>query len=134
MAQNAKILVVDDDRDMTLILNEILTDLGLDVTIANHAEEAIEHIETEEFYIVITDIHMPGMSGVDLLRFCRQFNNLIQVFIMTAHSNKQNIIECLKAGAADYFEKPFHTEDVVASIQAALHKMHKWAKLLINAS
>ncbi len=134
MGQKAKILVVDDDRDMTLILKEILTDLGLDVTVANNAEDAIEHIETEEFYVVITDIHMPGMSGIDLLRFCRQFNNLIQVFIMTAHSNKQSIVECLKAGAVDYFEKPFHTEDVISSIQAALHKMHKWAKLVINAS
>ncbi len=129
----AKILVVDDDKDMTLILSEILKDLGHEVTSANTAEAAMELIETEEFFIVITDIHMPGMSGIDLLRFCKGFNSLIQVFIMTAHSNKQRVVECLKAGATDYFEKPFNTEDVVISIQAAIHRVHKWARLVMNA-
>ena len=129
----AKILVVDDDKNMTLIMSEILKDLGHSVTVAHTAEAAMELVETEEFYIVITDIQMPGMSGIDLLRFVKGFNNLIQVFVMTAHSNKQRVIECLKAGATDYFEKPFNAEDVVLSIQAAIHRVHKWAKLVMNA-
>ena len=129
----AKILVVDDDKNMTLLLREILKDLGHDVVTAHTAEEGMELIETEEFYIVISDLQLPGMSGIDLLRFVKGFNNLIQVFIMTAHSNKQRVVECLKAGATDYFEKPFNTEDVIISIQAAIHRVHKWAKLVMNA-
>ncbi len=128
----AKILVVDDDKNMTLILSEILKDLGYDVVTAHTAERAMELVETEEFYIVITDLQLPGMSGIDLLRFVKGFNNLIQVFIMTAHSNRQRVIECLKAGATDYFEKPFNTEDVIVSMQAAIRRVHKWAKLVIN--
>lgn len=128
----AKILVVDDDKNMTLLLSEILKDLGHEVAAAHSAEEAMELIETEEYYIVISDLQLPGMSGIDLLRFVKGFNNLIQVFIMTAHSNKQRVIECLKAGATDYFEKPFNTEDIIISIQAAIHRVHKWAKLVMN--
>lgn len=128
----AKILVVDDDKNMTLLLSEILKDLGHEVTMAHSAEEAMELIETEEYYIVISDLQLPGMSGIDLLRFVKGFNNLIQVFIMTAHSNRQRVIECLKVGATDYFEKPFNTEDIVISIQAAIHRVHKWAKLVMN--
>lgn len=129
----AKILVVDDDKNMTLILSEMLKELGHEVVTAHTAEAAMELIETEEFYIVVSDLQLPGMSGVDLLRFIKGFNNLIQVFIMTAHSNKQHIIECLKAGATDYFEKPFNTEDIILSLQAAIHRVHKWAKLVMNA-
>ncbi len=128
-----KILVVDDDKNMTLLLSEILKDLGHEVAIAHSAEEAMELIESEDFYIVISDLQLPGMSGIDLLRFIKGFNNLIQVFIMSAHSNKQRVIACLKAGATDYFEKPFNTEDVIISMQATIHRVHKWAQLVMNS-
>jgi len=130
----AKILVVDDDKNMTLILSEILKELGHEVATAHTAETAMELIESEEFYIVISDLQLPGMSGIDLLRFVKGFNNLIQVFIMTAHSNRQRVIECLKAGATDYFEKPFNTEDIIISVQAAIHRVHKWAKLVMDSN
>ena len=128
-----KILLVDDDKNMTLLLCEILNELGHDVVAAHTAEEAMELIESEDFYIVISDLQLPGMSGIDLLRFIKGFNSLIQVFIMTAYSNKQRVIECLKAGATDYFEKPLNTEDVIISIQAAIHRIHKWTRLVMNA-
>lgn len=129
----AKVLVVDDDNNMTLILKEILTEMGHQVGVASTAEEAMKQVETEEFFIVITDIQMPGKSGIDLLKQIKRFNSLIQVFIMTAHSNKDRVIECLKAGATDYFEKPFHTEDILISIQSAIYRIQKWAKLVVTA-
>ncbi|MBF0238179.1 MAG: response regulator [SAR324 cluster bacterium] len=127
-----KILIVDDDQDMTMILGEILKQLGHDVSTAHNAEEAMTLIKTEEFFIVIADIHMPVISGIELLKWIKEFNSMIQVFIMTAHSNKATIVECLSSGATDYFEKPFRAEDIVLSMHAAIYRIQKWAKILMR--
>ena len=127
-----KILIVDDDPDMTLILSEILKQLGHDVTTASSAEEAMRVIKTEQYYIVVADIHMPVISGIELLKWIKQFNSMIQVFIMTAHSTKQTILECLTAGATDYFEKPFRSEDIILSMHAAIYRIQKWANIIMR--
>ena len=127
-----KILIVDDDDDMTLILSEILKQLGHDVSTASTAEDAMVLIKTEEYFVVIADIHMPGSSGIDLLKWVKEINSMIQVFIMTAHSNKETIVECLAAGATDYFEKPFRSEDIILSMHAAIYRVQKWSKILMR--
>ena len=132
MRQYTKILIVDDDPDMTLILSEILKELGHEVATASNAQEAMTLIKTEQYYIMIADIHMPVISGIELLKWAKQFNSMIQVFIMTAHSNKHTIVECLSAGATDYFEKPFRAEDVVLSMHAAIYRVQKWAKIIMR--
>ena len=127
-----KILIVDDDDDMTLILSEILKELGHDVATAANAEEAMTYIKTEEYFIVIADIQMPVISGIELLKWVKEFNSMIQVFIMTAHSSKRVIVECLAAGATDYFEKPFRSEDIILSMHAAIYRIQKWARILMR--
>ncbi|MGK5091597.1 response regulator [Deltaproteobacteria bacterium TL4] len=130
--QYTKILVVDDDQDMTLILGEILKELGHKVSTASNAEDAMTLIKTEQYYIVIADIHMPNISGIELLKWVKEFNSMIQVFIMTAHSNKETIVECLSSGATDYFEKPFRSEDIILSLHAAIYRVQKWAKIIMR--
>ena len=131
--QYAKILVVDDDDDMTMILGEILKQVGHEVATASSAEEAMSLLKTEEYFIVIADIHMPMISGIELLKWIKEFNSMIQVFIMTAHSNRKTILECLNAGATDYFEKPFRSEDIILSMHAAIYRLQKWSKMLLRA-
>lgn len=129
----ARILIVDDDKNMTRLLSEILKEIGHRVDCVHNAEDAMNLIETENYFIVISDIQLPGHSGIELLKSIKMFNNLIQVFMMTAHSNRERVVECLKAGATDYFEKPFHAEDIVLSIHSAIYRIGKWAKMIVNS-
>ena len=123
------ILVVDDDDNIRLVIKQALSKLGHHVSIAQSAEEALSMIERSFFHVVISDIQMADMTGIDLLREIKELNALIQVYIITAHSNLPHVIQCMKGGAYDYFEKPLEIEAVITSINEASRRAGRWSML-----
>ncbi|MGB0495060.1 MAG: nitrogen regulation protein NR(I) [Kangiellaceae bacterium] len=117
-----KVLLVDDDDSIRWVINETLSDLGLLVTQLSSADEAINYLEREEFNLVISDVRMPGSSGLDLLNYCQQYNPDMPVIIMTAHSDLDSAVKAYTKGAFEYLPKPFDIDDVSDVVIKALNK------------
>jgi nitrogen regulation protein NR(I) len=115
-----KILVVDDERNVLSGFEELLGSEGHLVTTARHAQEALEQIEAEEFDLVILDIRMPGMNGLDALQQIVQGHPKLPVIIMTGEGTMETAVEATKRGAFDYHLKPFEPTDMLQTIEKAL--------------
>lgn len=111
-----KILIVDDDKDILSMLELAFLSTPYEVSIIDHPLEAYKMIENKHFDMVISDIQMPQMDGLTLLRKIKNFNGMIQVIMMTAHITINNTLDAFRYGAVDIFFKPF--EDVNEIIRA----------------
>lgn len=116
-----KVLVVDDDLSIRSVVGEVLTDEGYEVEMAASGEEALEIFAKGNIGVVMTDIRMGGMSGVQLLQKLKEINPEQHVIIMTSYASIDSAIAVLKAGAYDYLIKPF--EDLELVISAAHRAM-----------
>ena len=112
-----KILIVDDDKDILSMLEMAFLPTVYDVTIIDHPLQAYKLIENEHFDMVISDIQMPQMDGLTLLRKIKNFNGMIQVVMMTAHITISNTLDAFRYGASDIFFKPF--DDINEIVLAA---------------
>ncbi|MBI1964401.1 MAG: sigma-54-dependent Fis family transcriptional regulator [Candidatus Rokubacteria bacterium] len=108
----AKVLVVDDEPSILRLLNEALTQWGYQVTTAANAREAIEALRTGLFDAAITDIRMPDMGGLELLREIKKHDDAIEVLVMTGYPTIASAVEALKEGAYDYLSKPLILDEL----------------------
>ena len=108
----AKVLVVDDEPSILRLLNEALTQWGYQVKTAATAREAIEALRTGLFDAAITDIRMPDMSGLELLRAIKKHDEAIEVLVMTGYPTIASAVEALKEGAYDYLSKPLILDEL----------------------
>jgi DNA-binding NtrC family response regulator len=108
----AKILVVDDEPSILKLLKEALTQWGYQVACVGTGSEALEAIRTELFDAAITDIRMPEMSGLDLLREIKRHDESIEVVVMTGYPTIASAVEALKEGAYDYLSKPLILDEL----------------------
>src|SRR2546429_1416299 len=104
--ESAKILVVDDEKSILLLLKEALTQWGYQVTTASSAAEGLELLKNGLFDAIISDIRMPDMSGLDLLREIRKQDETIEVVMMTGYPTIASAGQALKEAAYDYLSKP----------------------------
>ena len=123
------ILVVDDDENIRMILRQSLEKAGYHVSTAKSAEEALNTLQRSFFNVVITDIMMAEMSGVELLMQIKEMNSLMQIFVMTSHSTLPHVIQCMQGGAYDFFEKPLKIEDILISLGEAARRAARWSYL-----
>jgi len=107
-----RVLVVDDDRRMRRTLQVLMETMGLDSVAAATASEACAHLRTARFDLVLTDLKMPGASGIDLLDEIRTAHPKLPVILITAYGTIQTAIEAMKKGASDYVLKPFDNENL----------------------
>lgn len=114
------ILVVDDDPAMRLALSESLRQSGHPVVIASSGEEALSHCREQAIGLMMTDIRMPGMSGMDLFQEAKKLMPSLPIIIMSAFGTIQAAVEAMKSGAFDYLVKPFSQEALEMVIQRAL--------------
>ena len=128
------ILVVDDDENIRMVLHQSLEKEGYHVSTAKNAEEALNTLQRSFFHVVITDIMMGEMSGVELLQQIKEMNSLMQIFVMTSHSTLPNVIQCMQGGAYDFFEKPLKIEDILISLGEASRRADRWSKLYSRLS
>jgi two-component system, cell cycle response regulator len=119
-----RILVVDDEQTLQAIVGQILTEDGHQVTTASSGEEARELFSKQPFPLVITDIVMDGISGIDLLRGIKTTHPSSEVIIMTSHAALDSAITAMRCGAYDYLIKPFDDISLISLVVArALEKM-----------
>lgn len=116
------ILVVDDEASLRTTLAANLELDGFDVVEASDGVEALALARTRAFDLVLTDIRMPGMNGVDLFRAIRQLHPTVPVLLMTAFAVEHLIQQALREGVYMVIPKPFDVEQLVHSLQAALHR------------
>ncbi len=116
----SRILVVDDERNVLSGFQEVLGTEGHEVLTARRAEAALERIETEQFDLVILDIRMPGMSGLDALKKIKDGHPKLPVIMMTGQGTMETAVEATKRGAFDYHLKPFEPADMLQTIEKAL--------------
>lgn len=111
-----RVLVVDDEVSLRELLSEVLTDDGYDVATAGTAEEALRLFSEDPFPLVISDIRMPGMNGIDLLKKIKAEKEDTQVVIITSHASLDTAVTALREGAYDYLIKPFEDLDVISAV------------------
>jgi diguanylate cyclase (GGDEF)-like protein len=111
-----KIMVVDDELIIREMLKEHLTEEGYTVTTVSSGEDALEIFKDDPDYMVITDIRMGGMSGVQLLEEVRKLDSEAVVIIITSHASLDSAVETMRAGAYDYIFKPFEDLDQITQI------------------
>jgi len=107
----ASILVVDDEPAMRLLVTSILKGEGHEVTAAANGEEALQLTEKHHYHLVITDLKMPGMSGVALLERVKQDDPETVVILLTAFGTIEGAVEAMRKGAAHYLLKPLANPD-----------------------
>ncbi|HKK91019.1 MAG TPA: response regulator, partial [Desulfobacteraceae bacterium] len=119
-----KLLIVDDDANILKIVKAMLAGEGYHITKAFSGEEAVEKIREERFDLVVTDMKMEGISGIEVLRQVKKKDKHIQVIIMTGYASTDNAIEAMKEdGAYDYLQKPLERfSDLKSSVARALEK------------
>ena len=116
----ARILVVDDEESIRELLEIMLKRETYVVDVAETADAALKQIGKNKYDVVITDIAMPGMSGIELLAKVKQASHDTAVLVITAHGSTESAVEAMKLGAADYLTKPFQIDEMKLAIENAL--------------
>jgi len=116
------VLVVDDEKNMRLSLKTVLTDEGYTVKAVESAEEALERLRAEEFFMVITDARLGGMSGYEFLGKVRAQHPELPVLMITAYATPKLAVEAIKAGAIDYLAKPFAPEELLHAVGRCMER------------
>src|SRR6202453_4868089 len=116
----ARILVVDDEESIREFLDIMLKKEGYDVTLAEDGKRAQEFLKKKTFDMVISDLQMPNVTGIELLKFVKDMNPDLVFMIITAFGTTETAVEAMKLGAYDYITKPFKIDEVRILINNAL--------------
>mgnify|MGYP000430205633 FL=1 len=116
----ARLLVVDDEAPQQRALCEILVDQGYDVVGCTDPLEALGRLDTSAFELMLTDLQMPGMDGIELTRRAQAVAPDMVVVLMTAHGSIGSVVDAMKNGAIDYVQKPFRISGIVPAVERAL--------------
>jgi two-component system response regulator AtoC len=114
-----RVLVVDDEENLRLVVRTFLKREGYEVEVAATGEDALALVETFGPDVILTDVRMPKMGGLDLLATLKAKGNDCTVIVMSAYGNVDLALEAMKAGAYDYIQKPFKAEEVVLTLRKA---------------
>jgi two-component system response regulator PilR (NtrC family) len=121
---HGKILVVDDEAIQRDIVRDILEDQGYDVFTSESGQEALEHIKTSPVDVILTDLRMPGIDGVELMESIKEFHPEIVVVVITAYGSIESAVDAMKKGAYHYLTKPLDKEQLTLIVQRALQTKH----------
>lgn len=118
----ARILVVDDDKDLQENIVEILSDAGFEMHTADSAEQALDLVADASFDVILLDLVMPGISGMDALPLFKRKNPRARIIMITAFSTVENAVRSMKKGADDYITKPFKIDELLMSVRRNLEE------------
>src|SRR4030042_1909020 len=107
-----KILIVDDEKNIRITIRQSLTDMDIETDTAVNSEEALSKLKGTDFGLVLLDLRMPGMDGMELLEKLRKDRPDIRVVIITAHGTIDSAVEAMKLGAVDFIQKPFTPKEI----------------------
>lgn len=117
-----KVLLVDDEEIMIKYLSRFLIKKDFDITTAMNGYEALEKIKKQDFIVVLLDVLMPGLDGIDTLREIKKIRPLTEVIMLTGHASVQVAIKGMKLGAFDYLMKPFDRDKLIEKLRLACEK------------
>jgi DNA-binding NtrC family response regulator len=115
-----RLLVVDDERGIVIALKGLFTKEGYEVETAESGEEALDKVKAGLFHVIITDLSMKGMSGLDLLKHVRELDPACAVLMITAFGTQRIAVEAMKAGAEDYLPKPFDNDELRLKVRKVM--------------
>jgi DNA-binding NtrC family response regulator len=114
-----RILIVDDDAGQRSLLDTFLRSQGFETTVAESGERALEKLVDGNFTMMISDVRMPGLSGLETLRRARQINATLPVLLVTAYADIREAVGAMRDGAVNYLAKPIDLDELLASVQQA---------------
>ena len=130
---SAKILLVDDEREFVAILTQRLTKRNYSVAFAHSGNDALVQLEDDkEIDVVILDVKMPGVDGIETLKLIKEKWPLIEVIMLTGHSTLASAIDAIKIDANDYLLKPIEMEQLVSKIKKAVCRKRHRDKLILD--
>lgn len=115
------VLVVEDDASMRGLIAQVLEPLAARVLPVTAPQHALDCLENDEVAVVVTDLRMPQVDGLEMLRFARQKSPNTLVVLITGYATVESAVEALKSGAYDYLKKPFEPTDLLKTVERALH-------------
>src|SRR5574341_1938748 len=122
MSARARIVVIDDEVNAAAALETILKEDGYDVGMANDARSGLQLLEKVDADVVLTDLRMPGMDGLELLAKVKEVRPETMVILMTAYGTVKTAVKAMKMGAEDYLGKPIDVEELEVVLQKAIDK------------
>jgi two-component system, LuxR family, response regulator FixJ len=128
MSHRGKVYVIDDDEAMRDSLDFLLGSANFDVTLFESANRFLETLSSTDFGCVVSDIRMPGIDGIELLKRLKVSRSAFPVLIMTGHGDVPLAVEAMKLGASDFLEKPFEDDRLIGMIDAALRQAESGAR------
>ena len=120
--EKKKILVVDDEKNIRLTLSQALETLGMPVQTAGDGEEALQKLQDSDFSLVLLDLKLPGMDGLEVLRRIRESRPKTRVIMITAHGTIDYAVEAMKLGAVDFLRKPFSPGEIRRLVSQVLER------------
>jgi len=123
--KNIRVLLVDDEVEFVETLVKRMKKRGLDVHGVKSGEEAIEALEHSQPEVVVMDVKMPGMNGIEVLKIIKKLNPLVEVIMLTGHASLELAMQGMESGAYDYLMKPMDLDELLYKIEDAFdsHKL-----------
>ena len=115
-----RILIVDDEKNYLLVLDALLSEAAYEVATADSGARALAILDEDEPDLMLTDMRMPRMSGLELIKASKERHPDLPVIVMTAYGTVENAVEAMKSGAVDYIMKPFENQELILTVQKAL--------------
>jgi DNA-binding NtrC family response regulator len=120
------VLIVEDEVAVGALLAETVANAGCATVVVSDGTTALDRVRSGDFALVVSDIRMPGIDGLELLRRIKAFAPEIEVVMVTALSDMERAREMIRLGASDYLTKPFKLDEVVSSVKRAIDKYQAW--------
>jgi DNA-binding NtrC family response regulator len=119
---NSRILIVDDEKNLRLTMTMCLEPLGYEIGTADDGEDALRQLDNQEFDLILLDIRLPGMDGLDVLRRVVKQHPDIPIVMVSAHGTVESAVEAMKLGAVDFIEKPFTPHELRTVVKQVLDR------------
>ncbi|MFH1740725.1 MAG: sigma-54 dependent transcriptional regulator [bacterium] len=120
IATGARILVVDDDANQRSLLETFLSSQGFDIVTASSGEQALDILDSQDIRLMISDVRMPGISGLETLRKAREKHSTLPVLLVTAYADIRDAVDAMRDGAVNYLEKPIDLDELHGSVCQAI--------------
>jgi DNA-binding NtrC family response regulator len=122
MQLKAKVLIVDDEERFRITLKKLLTANGLETNAVGSGKEAIEELKQQPYDVILLDVKMPEMNGIEALAELKKINRGVEVIMLTGHASVDVAVEIMKLGGYEYLLKPCPLDELLAKIESAYER------------